>query len=175
VRAILKDGDLIVELESLGSVRVLRSTNRFQDEQAGLYVLKSTFYWGHATVMLSICSLETSEICCRQIRTTSVQYFYPDTPQLTINFTLTQQQARQTTKSEVISKTTIPGRIFVAQRAASSNRIQLPRMLDLPLRLCTSCTRSIPSCNSAPGALAGLFVEPSEYSGTVCSFVVCRG
>src|SRR5271168_2970333 len=64
--------------------------------------------------MLSICSLETSKIHCRQIRTTSVQYFYPDTPQLTINFTLTQPQARQTTKSEVISKTTVPGRIFVA-------------------------------------------------------------
>ena len=65
-------------------------------------------------MMLSICSLETSKIHCRQIRTTSVQYFYPDTPQLTINFTLTQPQARQTTKSEVISKTTVPGRIFVA-------------------------------------------------------------
>jgi hypothetical protein len=34
VCAILKDGDLIVELESQGSVRVLCSTDRFQDEQA---------------------------------------------------------------------------------------------------------------------------------------------
>lgn len=42
----------------------------------------------------------------RQIRTASVQYFYPDTPQLTISFTLTHPQARQTTKPEVISKTT---------------------------------------------------------------------
>jgi hypothetical protein len=122
--------------------------------------------------MLSICSLI---IRCRQIRTTSVQHFSPDTPQMTINFTLTPRQARQTTKSEVISKTTVPGRTFVAQRTASSNRIQLPRILNLPLRLCTSCTRSIHSCNSAPGALAGLFVEPSGYSGTICGFTTSGG
>lgn len=67
----------------------------------------------------------------------------------------TQPQARQTTKSEVISKTTVPGGIFVAQRTASSNRIQLSRMLDLPRRLLTSCTRPIHSCNSAPGVLTG--------------------
>src|SRR5271155_3392349 len=125
--------------------------------------------------MLSICSLETSKIHCRQIRTTSVQYFYPDTPQLTINFTLTQPQARQTTKSEVISKTTVPGRIFVAQRTASSNRIQLSRMLDLPLRLRTFCTRPIHSCNSTPGVLTGACVQPSGHRGRACGFVVCRG
>lgn len=100
---------------------------------------------------------------------------HPDMSHPVINITLTQRQARQTMSSESYTQRPLPQLGYCSHNTASSNHVQLSRILELPLRLFNPRTLPIHSCDSTPRPLPRLFFEPSRNRGGVCGFMIPWG